>query len=214
MSDAQVQSRKVERGAAREALLSAAAALMTERDSIDVTINEVGRRAGVTSALISYHFGGKDGLLKAMVMQAAEEGVADLERLLALEASPATKLKKHVAGLINTFQRHPYLARLFKKLMCDPASEVAQEIAEAFMQPVIRVQKQLIEAGVAAGELRPIDPMMFYFQSMGACEYLFSAVSALKLGYGVDRVDDDLRKRYIEATTDIFVNGYLSKPSN
>jgi AcrR family transcriptional regulator len=185
---------------------------MTEGDVTDLTINEIAKRAGVTSALISYHFGGKDGLLKAMVMRAAEGAAADLETLMAMKASPSAKLKRHIAGLINTFYAHPYLIQLFKLLMVDADSEVAQEIAHAFLKPVIRVQRELIEAGLAAGELRNIDPMFFFFQSMGASEYLFSAASALRLGFEGEPLNDDMRRRYVEATTDLFMNGYLLKP--
>lgn len=212
---ATVQTVKIDAGekiSARDKLLAAAAALMTERDTVDVTINEVAGRAGVNSALISYYFGGKEGLLTALAMGAARVAVADLDSLMAMRTTAAIKLKHHIAGIINTFYAYPYLNRLLWALMRDTDSASARQLSNEFMLPVMRVQKALLEEGAATGEIRPTDPMLFFFQSMGACEYLFSGAFALKLVYGVDRIDDDLRRRYVAETTALFMNGYLTKP--
>ena len=54
-------------GEARQALLLAARELMTEKGLPAVTVREIAERAGVQAALVNYHFGGKEGLLRSVV---------------------------------------------------------------------------------------------------------------------------------------------------
>lgn len=52
---------------AREKLLRAAAELLAEQPSGDVTTRDIAERAGLQHSLIHRHFGGKDGLVRAVV---------------------------------------------------------------------------------------------------------------------------------------------------
>ncbi|WP_433675448.1 TetR/AcrR family transcriptional regulator [Microbacterium gorillae] len=52
---------------AREALLEAAITLFAERGVAGASIAEITRRAGVAQGLVSYHFGGKDQLISAVI---------------------------------------------------------------------------------------------------------------------------------------------------
>ena len=58
-------------GEGREALLQAARELLAERGMPRVTLREVAERAGVQPALVNYYFGGKAGLLRAVVDEVA-----------------------------------------------------------------------------------------------------------------------------------------------
>jgi AcrR family transcriptional regulator len=48
-------------------LLKAAGELMTERNSIDISLSELAKKSGINAALVKYHFGNKDGLLLALL---------------------------------------------------------------------------------------------------------------------------------------------------
>lgn len=182
---------------------------MIERDTVEVSISDIAARAGVNSALISYYFKGKQGLLIALTRRAAEVTLAELDVLMAMDLSPTEKMRKHIAGIINTFFLYPYLNRLLWALARDVSSEGARDMTSFFAKPVADAQRRLIEEGVAAGEFRPVDPMLFHFAAFGACEYLFAGTTMLRLVFGVDGVDDQLRRRHIETTTDMLMNGYV-----
>jgi AcrR family transcriptional regulator len=199
-----------ERSATREQLLDAAGALMIERDTVEVSISDIAARAGVNSALISYYFKGKQGLLIALARRAAEVALAELDALMAADLSPTDKMRKHLAGIINTFFLYPYLNRLLWALARDASSEGAHDMTAFFAKPVADAQRRLIEEGVAAGEFRPVDPMLFHFAAFGACEYLFAGTTMLRLVFGVGGVDDALRRQYVETVTDMLMNGYLT----
>ena len=199
-----------ERPATREQLLDAASALMIERDTVELSISDIAARAGVNSALISYYFKGKQGLLIALTRRAAEVALAELDTLMAMDLSPTEKMRRHLAGVINTFFLYPYLNRLLWALSRDASSEGARDMMSFFAKPVADAQRKLIEEGVAAGEFRPIDPILFHFAAFGACEYLFAGTTMLRLVFGVDGVNDALRRRYIETTTDMLMNGYVT----
>ena len=198
------------RPAARELLLEAASALMTERETVDVPLADIAARAEVNVALVSYYFGGKEGLLLALAKRDAARALGDLDRLMSLNLSPQQKLRRHLSGVIETFYRYPYLNRLLHTLMRDASTESAKEISHFFTEPLAETARLLIQSGAERGEIRDFDPMLFYFAAMGACEQIFSSQATLKFVYGVNEIDDDLRKRYTELVLDLLMYGFMA----
>ena len=203
------QRMAVERVSVRAQLLAAAGAVMTEQDTIDVPLAEIAQRAGVNVALVSYYFGGRDGLLLALAKRDAETALAGLDALMALDLSPAAKLRKHVGGIVRGFFRHPYLNRLLRALMRDSDSAAAREIAQCFAAPIAEALRLLLEAGARIGELKPVDPMLFHFALLGACESLFSGRAMLKHVHGIEAIDEALQQRYAELIAETLIAGCL-----
>jgi len=199
-----------QRPAARDLLLDAAGLVMSERQTIDVPLTDIAARAEVNVALVSYYFGGKEGLLLELAKRDAATALGELDRLLSLDMKPAEKLRRHIAGVIRTFFRYPYLYRLLTVLMRDSSEESAREITTFFAEPLARTAKELIEAGIADGSIRPIDPSLFYMAALGACEQIFANRSMLKFVHGVDGIDEALMRRYSEVVLELLTCGFLA----
>ncbi len=72
---------------AKDKLISVAIELFSERGHDGTSITEVAESAGVNVALISYHFGGKEGLLSAALEKLAHGKLQRAERVLGKCAS-------------------------------------------------------------------------------------------------------------------------------
>jgi TetR/AcrR family transcriptional regulator len=193
----------------RALLLDAASRLMNERNNIDISLSELALHSNLNSALVKYYFGNKEGLMLALLQRDAATAIHELEHLLELKLSPDIKLKLHVAGVINTFHRSPYLNRLLHAMLDDRNSDTdsARQIAEFFVKPFARLQRRLLDQGVKAGQFRKVDPMFFYVSVLGACDLLFNARFTLRSVFRVPRITDRLRERYIEHVTSVVLHG-------
>lgn len=69
----------------------------------------------------------------------------------------------------------------------------------------------MIEAGVAAGEFKPTDARLFYFTAIGACDQIFSARFVLNYVHGIERIDGDLRRAYVDQTISLIMEGLLAR---
>jgi TetR/AcrR family transcriptional regulator len=195
----------------RVQLLSAASALMTERGTVEISLSEIAERSGLNAALIKYYFGSKRGFLLALLEQVLGGGAKKMESLLAMNLDPIEKLKLHITGIINIYYRHPYINRLLHHLLED--SESALKVSEMVSKPVALSQRKLVEEGVARGLFKPIDPTLLYFIVIGACEHLFYGQQILKLAFGIERIDDKIRKSYTEALLEILLGGIVISPA-
>jgi TetR/AcrR family transcriptional regulator len=199
----------LDRPSVRDRLLDSTASVMIAQDTIDVSLSDIARHADVNVALVSYYFGGKDELMLALAERDAARALAGVDRLLRLDLGPVEKLRRHLIGVIRTFFTHPYLNRLLRALMRDSSTRVAKEIAEFFARPVADAMGRLLAEGVESGELRPVDPMLFYFAALGACEHIFSGRAMLKFVFGTKEVDDEMCMRHAEFVADLLMNGCL-----
>ncbi|CAN5362702.1 TetR family transcriptional regulator [soil metagenome] len=196
---------------ARSQLLEAASALMRERDTLDISLSEISTKAGLNSALVKYYFGNKEGLMRALLERDVVPGLNQLAALVNSDISPRQKMRIHIEGLINLNFAHPYLNRLLMRLIKDASTELAAEIAEALLKPITQAYAALIAEGVDKGDFKPMDAQLFYFNVIGACDPFFSAKVVLKHCYGIDGVDDALRRRYIAQTTETLLNGLINR---
>lgn len=199
---------------ARDRLLETASRLMSDRHGINVSLSEIAEHSGLNSALVKYYFGNKEGLLVALVEREAVVELQRVRNLLAADLSPSEKLRLHIAGIINGFYRRPYLNRLMHSLLDSREAESAsgQHIARVFVRPLMELQQQLLEQGVQAGEFKPVEPVLFYVNLLGACDHLFNARYALQSIDGGAGVTEAVRERYIAHVYDIFINGLRHSP--
>lgn len=76
----------------RQALIDAAIATIGERGSLDVTVSQIARRAGVSSALAHHYFGNKEQLIIATMRHLLSELLIGVRRELAGATTPRARV--------------------------------------------------------------------------------------------------------------------------
>jgi len=186
---------------ARERLLDAAAALIIERQSIDISLADIAAKSGLNSALVKYYFGSKTGLLVALLRRDAARALAAMDELLGLSVSAGQKMRLHLRGIMNTYKRSPYLNRLLRDLLHGPDEAVRQETYRLLVQPVFDCQHRILSEGAATGEFRAVDHRIFYLAAIGACDQFMQTEEVLKLsreGINLDVFRDEYIAHVVE----------------
>lgn len=199
-----------ERGAGRARLLEATSILMRDADDLHVPLADIAAHTGLNAALVRYYFKGKDGLLRALLERDTGTSLTELDHLLAMDIKPSKKLRYHLAGLINTYHTYPYLSRLMIKLLQEGSEDERQKIADRFLKPIANFYETVVKEGRAIGEFRDIDPKLLYFNVIGMCDHLFSSRASLHYCYGIDEVDETLKRQYIDQVVTILLKGVLA----
>jgi AcrR family transcriptional regulator len=199
------------KSATAEKLLGAASELMIERKSIEVSLSDIAQKSGVNSALVKYHFGNKDGLLLALLARDAASELNHLDYLMAQPISSTAKMRLHIAGIIKAYYQFPYMNRLIHYLLHESSAEAADEVSKFFVGPLLDFHRRLLAQGVAAGEFRIVDPVLFYTSLIGACDHLFFARHAMSRAAGVGPVTDEVCRDYIAHMEALIFGGMLKK---
>jgi AcrR family transcriptional regulator len=195
-------------------LLVAAGDLMTEKNSVDISLSDIAQRSGINAALVKYHFGNKEGLLLALLARDARAEIVNLDFLVDQPISPTEKMRLHIAGIINAYYRFPYMNRLIHFLLNDSVPETSREVVNFFVKPLLDLQRRILEEGVAAGEFRKVDPVMFYIGLVGACDHLFYRRRSISDAAGIGPVTDDIRRRYIAHMIEMTLGGLRPSGEN
>jgi AcrR family transcriptional regulator len=196
------------KASSREVLLASACALMTERSTIEISLSDIAKHSGLNSALVKYYFGTKQGMMLALVEDVLSKGLDRLEDLVAMDMSATEKLKLHVKAIITIYFRFPFINRLIHYLFADPVAGL--EVAEKISKPLAETQRHLLEQGIATGEFKPVDPMMFYFIILGACDHLFFGQHIMRVAFHIETIDDAMRRRYTKTLLDMVLSGILT----
>ncbi len=196
---------------ARERLLDAAAALIIEGHSIEISLAELAGRAGLNSALVKYYFGSKLGLLVALLQRDAIRATAEMSELLALDASAPQKMRLHLRGIMRAYRQSPYLNRLLHAmLLCEDAGARAQ-VRRMLVKPVFDTQRAILDEGVAGGQFRRVDHRIFYLSATGACDQFMQTENVLLLEQ--DGIDLDLfRDGYINHVVEMVMASLTPTP--
>jgi len=194
---------------ARTQLLDAASAIMRQGDIEDVSLSALSARSGLNSALVKYDFGNKAGLLRALIDREWSARVRQMEALIASDYDPETKLRIHMAGVVDNFFRQPYTHRLLLRMIRESPPVHARRLADSYLKPMLAAYDALVGQGVGAGVFRPVDPQLFYFTVIGAADRFFTAQLALRYCSDTDVLDEGLRDRYRAHLNDFVVAGIL-----
>lgn len=91
----------------RDALVKATIAEIGEAGSLDVTVSQIARRAGMSSALAHHYFGSKDRMLVAAMRHILTLFGAEVRGALAMAQSPQTRIEAIVRASFSAQNFRP-----------------------------------------------------------------------------------------------------------
>jgi TetR/AcrR family transcriptional regulator len=171
--------------ATRRALVAAATRLFAERGFDAVPIGTVAAEAGVNKALISYHFGGKRGLYRAILTAAFADVVEGLKAVEAKGGDP----RRALSGMLATFARvrgaRPEFPALFLRELLSHGIEPA---VLPYLGEILGVTRRLAERGMRDGVFRRVDPVAMHLALVGSLVYFLATESARNAAAAAGRV--------------------------
>lgn len=190
----------------RGRLLEAGTELFANKGFAAVSIRELAQAAQVNSALINYHFGGKDGLYVAILENTFGQIQNGFQKALSPEISPLARLQFFVDNLVRIHQENPFLKRLMNSELCNPTIHFENIIKKRVAQ-FYQMGQETIAAASAAGELRSdLNPAFIAIALAGMINFYFLAqpvVDILVPPY------PEREQEFVDNARKIFLNGLL-----
>jgi AcrR family transcriptional regulator len=161
----------------RDKLLAAATPLFAARGFDGVSVAQVAQRAGVTKALINYHFGGKRKLYLTIMTSTFSEITERVEHVVASGRPAPEQLREFVAlvGEMATTRRPHFPAMMLREVMAGGA-QLTPEVAP-YLVRVLGAVRRIVEHGVRDGTLRPVDPLLTHLSLVGSLLFFFATAA-------------------------------------
>jgi TetR/AcrR family transcriptional regulator len=122
----------------RENIIATAIPLFAAKGLNGVSVRELASAAGVNLSMISYYFGGKEGLYAAVLT----EQFAILDKLKVIEQMEIDTLKKfefYVRATVSRYRKNPYLLRFYTSELTNPTASF-----ETIVKPAIKKVVQML----------------------------------------------------------------------
>ncbi|MDB4883339.1 MAG: regulatory protein TetR [Gemmatimonadetes bacterium] len=178
---------------AEQRILDAAHKVFIRRGTAGARMQEIADEAGVNKALLHYYFRNKSRLADAIFKRVAG-GV--FERIVQVAGSPLSveeMVRSIIAIYLEQLSRSPYApAYIIAELNQDP--ERGRQLVQLLVglregvtpAAVIEALQRRIDAGIAAGALRPISAQQFLTNLVSLCIFPFAARPLLCAVMGMD----------------------------
>lgn len=167
----------------RSKLMEQGTRLFAERGLHGVSVRELSQAAGTSISMVSYCFGGKEGLYAAVLR---EQFVCfeQIEEIRRQEDQPLAVLEGYLRWTIQRHRNNPYLLRFYTSELTNPTQFFASIVAPAITK-VINILAEVVEGGRLQGlfrqELQPVHAALalagminYFFLSILATEQLIS----------------------------------------
>ena len=139
-------------GLVRAALLAAARRHIAAHGVGAACLRDIAHEAGVTPAMIAYHFGDKQGLYEAMLTETVGPVLAHLSAALTVDAEPDLELL--LSRYVNTLAANPWLPQLIVREVFTEGGVFRARFIEGFAKRGGGLLIALIKREQSAGRFR------------------------------------------------------------
>jgi AcrR family transcriptional regulator len=195
----------------RERLIDAATEIAVEKGFDATGIREIATRAQVSSGMISYYFGDRQGLYEAMFQRAFDRVGAEVRaRMEDPERSGNDPLDELVRIQVGSIAADPWLPQLIvREVLAKPNSRA--RFAESVGQGPLQLMIRWLEEERARGVLQmDFDPRMMAISivSLSVFPFLMLPVVADELGLEIDQA---FTNRLIEHNQRLLAQGLRAR---
>ena len=136
----------------RGKLMEVGTQLFAERGLNGVSIRELSHAAGASISMVSYYFGGKEGLYSA-VLQEQFACFDQIEEIMRQQAGPVAMIEAYLRWTIHRHRNNPHLLRFYTSELTNPTPYFSSIVSPAIGK-VIRILVKIVEEGVRQGAFR------------------------------------------------------------
>ena len=156
----------------REHIIAAVVPLFAAKGLNGVSVRELASAAGVNLSMISYYFGGKEGLYAA-VLTGQFAILGKLEEIEQMEIDTLQKFELYVRATVSRYRKSPYLLRFYTSELTNPTA-CFETIVKPEIKKVVQILLDTFSDGLSHEKFRdglnPADTVMalagmvnFYF---------------------------------------------------
>src|SRR5512139_593226 len=193
----------------RSKILSAATPLFAMHGLNGVSIRDLASAAGVNLSLVSYHFGGKEGLYTE-ILKGQFKGFRYIDDIAESDLPPLEKFEQYIRGTIRRYRENPYLLRYYVSELSNP-TPCFRTIVRPAVQKVLKVLREAIEQGIARNHLRKtLNPADGVLALAGMINFYFLVAPATKgfVEHHPER-DEELVRHFMDIVKYGFVHNNL-----
>lgn len=189
----------------RAALVATATPLFAEKGYNGVSVRALATASGVNLSMISYYFGGKEGLYAAVL----NEQFTTLKRVAeikTMEADPLRKFELYVRATVARYRKNPYLLRFYTSELTNP-TPCFETIVKPAIKGVVQILLETFSEGLSHEQFREgLDPTDTVLALAGMINFYFllEPATAELVDHAPER-DEEL----IRHIMDIFTRGIL-----
>lgn len=195
----------------RNKLIDAATRLFALKGYAAVSIRELAQAAAVNSALINYHFGGKDGLYLAVLERNFSMISDSLHHIGASSLPFAEKLIQFMKILMHIHQSNPYLRKLMTSELNSPTPHF-ETIVKRYIMELYKFAYTTLGEAIKCGEIRAdINPAFTIIAISGMVNFFYLAQPI------VDELippDPERDPKYLINLTKLLFEGLLNVPQS
>lgn len=169
----------------RAAILRAAERIFAEAGLEGARTDAIAAAATVNKAMLYYYFKSKDGLYRAVLEANAVEFHRRAMEVLAGPGSPRDVLLRYVSNHFDFIGARPYYSRLYQRLIMT-GDRSLDRLIKLHWIPIYRRLAKLVEKGVQAGEVRPVDVRHTVVSLVALTVFYFNAAPIVRKISGVD----------------------------
>lgn len=155
----------------RDRILDAASTVFAAQGFAGARVDDIAARAGINKAMLYYHVGDKTALYSAVLLRNFDRVRMAIDEALTAGGTACQRLEAVITALTRMVQRHPDHPRMMLREIASGAASLEPEVLAAMLE-VLGVVRGLIAEGTAAGEFRPLDPVLTHLTLVGAVVFL------------------------------------------
>ena len=195
----------------RAQILDAATEVFGERGLQGATIRDLGRAAGVNSALLYYYFEDKESLFAECVDRVLREFFRSLETRPHPPAGAEARLRLLVDGVLDYFTRFPARTRLIGLALTLHGELLGRTVAH-LLRDGLPLPLRVLQEGMERGELRRLNPVQTWWCLLGACLGSLQMAAAVRRGGRRLPVRLPTPEEQREQIVDTFLRGLDARP--
>lgn len=204
----------------RKCILQAAAKLFSRMGLSKTSIRDIARESKLNISMVSYYFGGKEGLFKELMQSFAKEIQSDMrERLDHIQKQQMSKelfvsqIKIMLEKMILMNQKYPEICQILAREKLE-GMPLSKEVHQNIFYPLVRRFYQVVESAKAAGVVKAdVDPAVFYIV---LSEGLFNFFNWMHFENNFQKDCESFYKNkdlLIQQITTIYLSGALNEES-